>query len=676
MVRRMLLALLLCAALLLTACGLPGALDAFSGADSASAAPDLRLLEWPAMSDAVPDETEAPASGAPLLVDLWLDASQVMGGINIHEESVYPHFSRKYREGGFHYRYGSQVGMYEGVLRCLLAAAEDSRVRVLRAGNERLPDEALQALAGSGAEARASVTRDLLTCAINPLPSFFAGLSAEDMEGSFYDLGTPMLNQLRALDASSLENPSLAPAMADALDAQIAAIQSGETDGYVADGDADAPLMYALGNLDLTRLSVITCDPATLRRLSTVEADGTPVDAVTELLKARGVFDAGLCVQLYAFVLDYMGQMSSFGAADFAEPLLWGRLDYDNAAQNSDQALPMPRTLIMLVVGTPAQVDRYTALLDEGLATSEALKGLRGPQEGQLTYTADGQTVTQQPFGFESFSVRIERPGWTCLTRLSEGAALSASGCTLETDGQAATVTLDGDSSGASVTVSLPVTQESGAASADLSGLTASVSVEAALILTDTLPTTAQAGEGQVIALRDTQYVFTREDEAFQSGGRQSPFTLSAVASEDGGKRLSITVSADEAALAPGYYRVLVSADLSGAQVEWEDVPWAAALGVRLTNEQISAWEQFAEAVHTYDGDSTSVPRQLQHAWGPVNESGYHGLPIPDFPPVMRAPGLEELIAQLRAAANVDETPLVRYEFDVFVPAGAWEGGV
>ena len=511
---------------------------------------------------------------------------------------------------------------------------------------------------------------------MNPLPSFFAGLSAEDMEGSFYDLGTPMLNRLRALDASSLENPSLAPAMADALDDQIAAIRSGETDGYVADGDADAPLMYALENLDLTRLSVITCDPATLRRLSSVEADGTPVDFVTEVLEARGVFDAGLCVHLYAFVLDYMGQMSSFGAADFAEPLLWGRLDYDNAAQNSDQALPMPRTLIMLVVGTPAQVDRYAAQLDGGLAASEALKGLRGPTEGQLTYTADGRTVTQQPFGFESFSARIDRPGWTCLTRLSEGAALAVSGCTLETGGQAATVTLDSDSSGASVTVSLPVTQESGAASADLSGLTASVSVEAALILTDTLPTTAQAGEGQVIALRDTQYVFTREDEAFHSGGRQNPFRIAAVAPEDGGTRLSITVSADEAALVPGYYRVLVSADLSGAQVEWEDVPWAASLGVRLTNEQISAWEQFAQAVHTCDGDSAGVPRQLQHAWGPVNESGYHGLPIPDFPPVMRAPGLEELIAQLRAAANVDEAPLVRYEFDVFVPAGAWEGGV
>lgn len=88
-----------------------------------------------------------------------------MGGINIHEESVYPHFSRKYREGGFHYRYGSQVGMYEGVLRCLLAAAEGSRVRVLRAGNERLPDEALQALAGP-ARRRAPPSR--ATC--SPVP--------------------------------------------------------------------------------------------------------------------------------------------------------------------------------------------------------------------------------------------------------------------------------------------------------------------------------------------------------------------------------------------------------------------------------------------------------------------------------------------------------------------------
>ena len=75
----------------------------------------------------------------------------------------------------------------------------------------------------------------------------------------------------------------------------------------------------------------------------------------------------------------------------------------------------------MLVVGTPAQVDRYAAQLDGGLAASEALKGLRGPTEGQLTYTADGQTVTQQPFGFESYSARIERPGWTCLTPPERG---------------------------------------------------------------------------------------------------------------------------------------------------------------------------------------------------------------------------------------------------------------
>lgn len=33
----------------------------------------------------------------------------------------------------------------------------------------------------------------------------------------------------------------------------------------------------------------------------------------------------------------------------------------------------------------------------------------------------------------------------------------------------------------------------------------------------------------------------------------------------------------------------------------------------------------------------------------------------------MRAPGLSELVSQLRAAATVDSLPLIRYVFDVFV---------
>ena len=52
------------------------------------------------------------------------------------------------------------------------------------------------------------------------------------------------------------------------------------------------------------------------------------------------------------------------------------------------------------------------------------------------------------------------------------------------------------------------------------------------------------------------------------------------------------------------------------------------------------------------------------------------GQPVAVALGVELANDLDELIAQLRAAANVDEAPLVRYVFDVFVPAGAWEGGV
>lgn len=659
--RRLMLALALCAALMLSACSLPQSLIA-----SDAPAPDLRLLDWPAYEPASEpaQETEKDAQ----LVDLWLDASQLMGGINTTGGTLYPHSSRKYREGGFHYRFGSQVGMYEGVLRCLLSAAEGSRVRVLRVGNERLQEDSLSLLAGTDTQALRSVTRDLLTYAIDPMPSIFSDMSAEDMDGSFYSLGTPMLNQLRTLDADALENPSLAARMANLLDAQIAAIAEGTTEGYVASGDADAPLLYALGNIDLTRLSVITCDPATLRRLSSVEADGTVVDHVTALLQSRGVFEAGLCVELYAFTLDYMGQMSSFAAADFAEPLIWGRLNYDNSTQRADAALPMPRTLVMLVVGTPEQVDRYTLRLNASLEASEALQGVRGPENGELTYAIDGQTVTQQPFAFSWSSVRIQRPQWVCATQSSDGASLSASVAATQSGGLPAVVLPAQE--GSTLTVSVPV---SGTADADLTALSGQVSVEAALLLDHTLPTTEQAEEGQVIALRDTQYVFTRQDEAFQSGEKACPFTLSSVTAQEDGSRLLLTV--DAASLTPGCYRLLVSVDLPGTQVIWEEVPWAQALDVRPSNEEISLWEQFTQAVHAYDGDSSSIPRWLQHAWGPEAGGDYHGLEIPGIPPVMCAPWLGELIAQCRAAAAGEAFPLVRYVLDVFVPVGTSEGG-
>ena len=120
-----------------------------------------------------------------LLLDLWLDASQVAGGVNPNPDSIYPHRSGRYREGGFHYRYENETGWYENLLRDLLSAAEGRRVRVLRSGNERITDEMLLAsgLAADGdAAILCSLRRDLLTYAIDPMPTVFGSSSAGAMD--------------------------------------------------------------------------------------------------------------------------------------------------------------------------------------------------------------------------------------------------------------------------------------------------------------------------------------------------------------------------------------------------------------------------------------------------------------------------------------------------------------
>ena len=50
-----------------------------------------------------------------------------------------------------------------------------------------------------------------------------------------------------------------------------------------------------------------------------------------------------------------------------------------------------------------------------------------------------------------------------------------------------------------------------------------------------------------------------------------------------------------------------------------------------------------------------------------VTDKLYHGLTVPDFPPVYRNVRLKDLVDQLRAAAASDQSPLIRYAFEVFV---------
>ena len=61
-------------------------------ATSAAAGPNLNLLSLPAYDDPDASDTGVSASGAEYMpVDLWLDGTQTMGGIDTNEVSMYPH---------------------------------------------------------------------------------------------------------------------------------------------------------------------------------------------------------------------------------------------------------------------------------------------------------------------------------------------------------------------------------------------------------------------------------------------------------------------------------------------------------------------------------------------------------------------------------------------------------
>lgn len=673
------LLLVLCALLPLSGCAM---LEL--EADSVASQPPLELLQMPAYENQEVLSPQTGAAGEHMRVDLWLDASQLMGGINLNEESLYPHYGRKYREGGFHYRYGSTVGWYENVLQDMLAAAGNARARVLRAGNERLTDAYLQnaGFVAAAPDALRSLRRDMLTYAVNPMPDLFSTLSGEDMANSFYSLGSPLLNQMSrfaADDGADLENPGMTALMSAALDRQIAAFQEEAVIGDVSavGDDGQSPLVYALENIDLTRLSVITCDPATLRRLNGTTLDGAPVDYISRLLSDRGVFDAGLKVGLYAMRLDYMGQMSSFGSADFSEPLLWGRLDYDTRTGRRDGPMPMPRIMLALVVGAPDYVDSYTAALNLALNSDINLRGQRGPQEGQLSYTANGQTVTQQPFSFDYYYTDVERPTMGYYTQHTEG-------LTVELPAQDGQVTQDEDgyytlrlSAGKSCewTLNWPAAALDGGVALDLSTLTnPRVEVIDSLLLSGTIPNTPDAvlpdGEDvQVITLRDTHYLFKRVEEPFALAPEKNPFTLTGVTLSGDGGTISATVTADRALMTAGYYRLRVVADVSGEQLSWSAVGWteeSAGLNVEITNGQIVAWENFTALMTREARDLSRIPRQFEHAWGEYTSRGYQGEGIPDFPPVYQALHLTRLFNQLRDAANVRTVPYIRCVTDLF----------
>ena len=486
------------------------------------------------------------------------------------------------------------------------------------------------------------------------------------MTDSFYSLGTPMLNRISAINTRLLENPTLTGRMDTALEQQIRSIQKGWDDTLtdLAD-DNDSPLLYALDNIDLSRMTVITCDPASIHRLSAVDDAGEVHQLMEELLEERGVFDAGLSVGLYAFQLDYMGQMSSFGAADLDEPLLWGRIDYNTYTGETGDLMPMPRTLLTLVIGSPAQVEQFTSALDAQLAASETLKELRGPQNGQLTYTANGQTIVQEPFGFAYEYMVISRAQVEQLSQYTPGAALSAEDAEVNVNGTLHTVTLkpvDGVQPDRTLTLTLPLSALSSGMSMDAAQLDNIVlSVEDALLFSHTLPNhpdTILPEDAQTITLRDKVHVFSKLSP-------ESPVSCAALSSD--GQMLSIQLKVHGDMLTPGYYRLLLSADLPADSMDWQTPAWITSLNANITNEQIASWEYFTELLSKHERKRAFISRQYQHAWGDATNKSYYGQPVPDFPPVTLAPGLSEMVRQMQSSAHPATTPYIRFVFDLYV---------
>ena len=140
-----------------------------------AASPDLGTLRYtpPQAPTAELSETTQPGNRV-IPLDLWMDATPNMGGINLVEDTLYPTgSSAKYYQGGFHYlwqdNYREFHGWYVDLLTALpeLLGPQRSQVRVLRYDDGLFSPELLDrhGLTASTLEAAASLQRDLRTWA-------------------------------------------------------------------------------------------------------------------------------------------------------------------------------------------------------------------------------------------------------------------------------------------------------------------------------------------------------------------------------------------------------------------------------------------------------------------------------------------------------------------------------
>lgn len=248
-----------------------------------AASPDLGTLRYipPQAPTAELSETTQPGSRV-IPLDLWMDATPNMGGINLVEDTLYPTgSSAKYYQGGFHYlwqdNYREFHGWYVDLLTALpeLLGPQRSQVRVLRYDDGLFSPELLDrhGLTASTPEAAASLQRDLRTWATRATGETFTEMVQPGPE-NFYAPGTA--SAARA-DQVQLENPAQAQALLAVQQEGLALQQAGDPSALVNREEGGSHLLTALRYLDPTHLNLITLDTWSLGSLDAV-VDGQLTD--------------------------------------------------------------------------------------------------------------------------------------------------------------------------------------------------------------------------------------------------------------------------------------------------------------------------------------------------------------------------------------------------------------
>ena len=632
--------------------------------------PDLSLLKKPEWSPDV-DEQEETSSTQTAMIDLWLSASQNTGGINPNTDSIFSHAGKKYTEGGFHYHYESQTGWYEAVLQAAIEACGNENIRILRCGNERFPDSFLAEhhLSINTPNEKSSVIRDLLTYSINPRFDVWERFCGPTMENSFYSLGSVQMNQLRDIDANLLENPEQAADMIAALDDRIAFYSDKEANGYPEHSDEDNPLVYALQHIDVSHLSVITADPADIGSLVKRNADGSISELIRKILEERKLFDLNCAVGIYAFQLDYVGQIGTISSAVLSEPLIWGRLQYNANTKLDEGVLPMPRIMVALVIGNKQKVASFSETWNQKLKNRSELKSIRGPKNGELCYSYEGQTVVQEPFSFLYQYEVIERMEPDKIDNTHSNINVRSDSAEVYTENGIASVVISSDeglSDEVIINIEFPATANA-QSSMDWNNIqTISVATPKALILSDIIsnkPGVQLEENQQVIPYRDSLYIFSSDNEA--SDEYASSFCFDGASIQEG--KVQIRIGCFPTALKPGWYCVKVIGSIDHKSILRDTPSWVHDLTASVTDEEVVLWEKFSQTIQKNEKNGRVLPAMLSNAWGAYTEEFYHGVRVPQCPPVWKAFELEELVNQIEEEADIAEIPFLNYELHILI---------